>query len=130
MTAIVSTPGKSSRTAMDGQELNALLGLYLLNLGDEDLVINDDGGGAYPADVVLYQLIDPELTELSEIATLGNWHCVVALIVEFTVKSLAIAMNATPPEAIAQIGELLTELKSDLMIQVKDARLGRSKEAP
>jgi hypothetical protein len=101
-----------------------VLGIYLMNMRP-DFMFEDDGGGAYPADMVLHQLVQREIEEFANLGPLpaGYHECFVMELSKFAIEASAAAMREVPKDAIAQIQKLLTELRSDLRRVIDNAKV-------
>jgi hypothetical protein len=108
----------SPHSAIDRDELNSLLGLYLCKA--TDIPIKEDLEGRFDATSALYQIIEPELRELSTVADRDCWPSVAMWVTDCLVRASAVAMNAAPSEAIRQITQLVKTLKPRLGEDLKD----------
>lgn len=112
----------SNTTAIGGAELSELLGLYLCKVDDTE--IEDECTGALEADIVLWQLLKPELGEIASLGENVSSCSVVMSVTDCIVRASGIAMNEPPREAIAQIAALVSKLRERLRYDIEEARRG------
>jgi hypothetical protein len=84
MTTTISPENPAAPARFDGDELNELLGIYLCKVDNTEVVIEDSQSGG---DDALYQLIKPELDDISALGVKANLDVAVMWITDCIIRA-------------------------------------------